>query len=787
LIREVPPESTGSLVGAGVRRVGDRRLVTGAGAYAGDLDLPGMVHAAVVRSPLPHARVGRVDASAALRMPGVLDVVTPEIAGRATEPLRCVSSLPGQRQTSHPVAPADVARYVGEPLGLVVATTREAAQDAVELALPVLEELPCVVSSERALAPGAPLLYPGWGDNLAATIDLGDPIEVVEAAMAAAAHVVSLRLHIPRQTARPMETRGLVASWDRGASRLTVWTSTQAPHQVRDTLAESLRLRCDQVRVIAPDVGGGFGGKNHLHPDEVLVCLASLRLGVPVKWIEGGRESFLASVHAREQVHDARLAVDAGGRFVALHTSILADVGAHVSNVGAAPHVVTATLMEGPYRFEAAGASLRCVFTNRTPLGAYRGFGAPEATFVTERLVDVAARRLGIPAHELRRRNLLRREDLPHGTRAGLLYDSGDYVRALDRAVQLIGPERPDDGRRRGVGLACYVMPSGQGSCRAMQAAGIDFGGYETAVLRVEPDGSVTLASGVSPHGQGLETSLAQLAADRLGVPLESVRVVTGDTESAPYSGAGTIASRSMAIGGGAVVRCAARLRERILAIAGHLLEAAVEDLEIAGGSVRVRGSGRAVPLRAIARTAWLGRDLPDGAPIGLEERDVYDPPDVTYSYGTHAAAVAVDAETGEVRLERYVVVHDCGVVVNPTIVEGQIHGGVAQGIAGALLEELVYGGDGQLRTSSYLDYLVPTAAEIPTVVVEHLEIPSPFIPGGMKGVGESGVIGPPAAIANALADALGPAADLVAEAPFSPERVWAWMRGRGLTRDRYS
>jgi carbon-monoxide dehydrogenase large subunit len=771
----------GQLVGAPVRRVGDRRLVTGSGSYVGDVELPRMVHAVVIRSPVPHARVVRVDVTAARAAPGVVDVITPDIALDATEPLRCVSSLPGQRQTSHPVVPAGVTRYVGEPLGVVVASTHAAAADAAELVRPALEELPCVTSPERALAGGAPLLYPEWAGNEAARIDLGDPVEVVEAAMAPAAHVVSLRLRIPRQTARPIEPRGVVASWDRGAARLTVWTSTQTPHQVRDTLAETLRLRCDQVRVIAPDVGGGFGVKNHLYPDEVLACLASLRLGAPVRWIEGEREHFLATVHSREQVHEARLALDADGRFLAIHTSVLADLGAHVSNVGAAPHVVMGTLIEGPYRFDAAGATLRCVVTNRTPIGAYRGFGAPEATFVRERLVDEAARRLGMAAHDLRRRNMVLREELPRLTRGGLRYDSGDYVRALDRAADLVGRPGPDDGRLRGVGLASYVMPSGQGSCRAMQAAGIEFSGFETAVLRVEPDGSVTLASGVSPHGQGLETTLAQLAADGLGVPLDAVRVVTGDTAIAPYSGAGTIASRSMAIGGGAAVRCAARLRGRILAIAGNLLEAADEDLEMADGAVRVRGSGRSVPLRDIARSAWLGRDLPDGAPIGLEEREVYDPPDVTYSYGTHAAAVAIDPETGHVHVERYVVVHDCGVAVNPRIVEGQVHGGVAQGIAGALLEELVYDEGGQLRTASCLDYLVPTAADIPAVIVERSEIPSPFIPGGMKGVGESGIIAPPAAIGNALADALAPASDLVTEAPFSPDRVWALLQRRSL------
>lgn len=771
----------GTLVGARVLRVNDPKLLTGAGRFVDDLHLPGLVHAVALRSPVAHGRILGVDGAEAADDPDVLDVITPDIAAAVTRTLPCVWIMPGQRLEEYPVVPSRVTRYVGETLGLVVATTRAAAEDVVSRIHLEIEPLPAVADAREAVGEDAPLLYPEWGTNVAVDMNRGDPPETVEVAIEQAPHVLSMEFRIQRLSGQPIETRGVVAQWDHTTGELTMWSSTQVPHHVRDGLADALGLRYERVRVIAPDVGGGFGPKDHVYPDEVLTCLAAMRLGVPVKWVEDRREHFTATVQAREQIHRARLAFRDDGRFLAIHTDLMGDLGAHPSNVGAGPAFVATGMLEGPYRFESAGARVRGIVTNKSPAGAYRGFGMQQAAWVRERLVDEAARTLRMDPAEIRRKNMIRRDELPYTSHTHQNYDSGDYVAALERAAESIragGAPAVDDGRRRGIGLSSYVEFTGLGPSAVQQVVNFKLGGYETAVVRMEADGTVTVLTGVCPHGQGLETSLAQLAADELGVSIEDVRVVFGDTAVAPYSSTGTIASRSMAVGGGAVVRAAGRVRAKVLEIGAHLLEAPAEDLEIVEGAVRVRGAPtRAVPLRTIADRAWLGWDLPEGMEQGLEERDLHDPADISYSYATHAAAIAVDAETGEIEIERYVVVHDCGVIVNPMIVEGQIHGGVAQGLGGALLEEVVYDADGQPLTTTYMDYLLPTSREVPDMIVEHLEIPSPFIPGGMKGMGEGGAIAPAAAVGNALADAIPEIAHLVTETPLSPSRVWGWIQ----------
>jgi aerobic carbon-monoxide dehydrogenase large subunit len=771
-----------TLVGSRVPRVNDRKLLTGACRYVDDIELPGMVHAAVLRSPVAHGRLGSVDMSPVAEDPDVVAVLTPQEVAEATRPIPCVWVMPGQRQTSYPVAPTDVTRYLGEPLGLVVATSRAAAEDARELIVIDVEELPAVGDPEAALAEDAPLLHPEWGTNVVVDMPRGDPQDAVTAAVERSPHVVSMRFRIQRLSGNPIETRGLVARWDSLTQELTVWLSTQVPHHARDHLAETLGLPYDAVRVIAPDVGGGFGTKDHVYPDEIIVCLASMRLGRPVKWIEDRNESFLASVQSREQIHEAHLAFEDDGRFVALQTDLLGDIGAHPSNVGAGPAFVATGMLEGPYKFDSAGGRLRCVLTNKTPTGAYRGFGMQQAAWVRERLVDEAARTLGIDPAEIRRRNLIRADELPYTTHHLQNYDSGDYVGALDRAVELIRAERPqpEDGRRRGIGLSSYVEFTGLGPSRVQQLVNFRLGGYETAVVRMESDGTATVLSGVCSHGQGLETSLAQVAADQLGLPLDDVKVVFGDTATAPYSSTGTIASRSMAVGGGAVLRASRRVRDKLQAAAAHMLEASPEDLEVQERMFRVRGvptSG--ISVREVADKVRLGWDLPESMEPGLEEREIHNPADISYSYATHAAAIAVDLETGKIEIERYVVVHDCGVVVNPMIVDGQIHGGVAQGLGGALLEEMVYDPAGNPLTATFMDYLLPSSGEIPDIVVEHTEVPSPFIPGGMKGMGEGGTIAPAAAIGNALADAVPEIADLVTETPLSPSRIWTWINER--------
>ncbi|WP_101787640.1 xanthine dehydrogenase family protein molybdopterin-binding subunit [Nonomuraea indica] len=765
-----PPHGGRRHVGARTPRREDARLLTGRGRYVGNVRLPGTAHAVVVRSPVAHGRLTRCDTKAAWTVEGVLDVITPADAEGMRLP--CVTLGAGQLQTSYPVLEAAI-RYAGQPLALVVARTPEAAADAARLVDLDLEELPAVIGVERALADGAPLLHPAWGTNVVTDSVLGDPD--CEAAIAGAEHVVELVVSIGRASPHPLEPRGVVAAFADG--ELTIHTATQAPHHVRDHAVEALGLTHDRVRVVTGDAGGGFGGKEHLYPDEALVCLAAMRLGVPVAWTESPGDRLIATLPARAAVHRARLALDGDGRFVALHADVVGDLGAHPSNVGISPFAVTAVTLPGPYRFDRAGARLRGVVTTTTPTGSYRGFGQPEATFTRERLIDEAARRLGLDPVELRLRNLLGPDELPCTSRTWQPYDSGDYPRALRTLRDLVRPVTRDDGRRRGIGFSCHVESTGLGPSMEMKAMGMLAGGFETAVLRMEPDASVVVASGVAAIGQGIETALAQLAADRVGVELDRVRVVLGDTAATPYSSIGSIASRSLAVGGGALIQAAARLREKILAIAAHRLEAAPADLEVVDSAVRVKGDPRAsLTLREIATSAWRGWDLPEGASPGLEERVTYDPASSTFAYGAHAAAVAVDPETGAVEVEGYWVVNDAGVMVNPAIVEGQLRGGVAQGIGMALTEEIVYTADGQPVT----DYLLPTTREVPDIHVVTLETAAPGNPGGMKGVGEAGTIGPPAAIGNAVAAALPEIAGQVTRTPLTPETVWRLLRNAG-------
>ncbi|GAA2874508.1 molybdopterin-dependent oxidoreductase [Streptosporangium fragile] len=758
-------------IGARTPRREDARLLTGRACFVADLRPPGMAHAVVVRSPVAHGRVTRCELDAARTAPGVLDVIGPGDASGVRLP--CVSLAPGQRETSYPVL-GEAVHYAGQPLAVVVALTAEAARDAADLVGLEFDELPAVIGVDRALDPGAPLLYPEWGTNLVADFEVGDSGADCDAAVARADHVVEMTFRLGRAAPSPVEPRGIVASWRDG--ELTVWASTQAPHHVRDHAAESLGVAHHRVRVIGCDVGGGFGAKEHLYPDEVLVCLAAIRSGRPVRWIETRADHLTAALAARDAVHRGRLALDADGRFVALHCDVLGDLGAHPSNVGVSPITVSAVMAPGPYRFEKAGVRVRAAVTTTTPTGSYRGFGQPEATWTRERLVDEAARRLGLDPVELRLRNMIGPGELPCTTRTGQTYDSGDYPRAL-RAVRDLVRVRPrDDGRRRGVGFSCHVQSTGMGPSMAMKVGGIQAGGFETAVVRMEPDASVVVSAGVAGIGQGIETALAQLAADRLGVPLERVEVVLGDTAATPYSSIGSIASRSLTIGGGALTRAAARLRDRITAIAAHQLEAAPGDLELTGDAVRVKGDpGAFRTLREIAVSAWRGWDLPEGVPPGLEERVSYDPDGYTYAYGAQAAAVAVDPETGAVEVEGYWVVNDSGVLVNPAIVEGQLKGGTAQGIGMALTEEIAYSPEGQ----PLAEYLLPTVREVPDIEVVLLQTPSPLTPGGMKGAGEAGTIGPPAAVGNAVAAALPEIADRIVATPLTPQTLWSAWDGR--------
>ncbi|MGB3442054.1 MAG: xanthine dehydrogenase family protein molybdopterin-binding subunit [Actinophytocola sp.] len=753
-------------VGSPAPRREDARLITGRGRFVSAVRLPDSVHAVVLRSEVAHGRVRGCDVGKARAAAGVVDVITVEDA-RGVE-LPC-SSLGPDRPTHYPVLD-DVVRYVGQPTAVVVAETAAAAQDAAALVDVDIEPLPPVVGLETAMEPEAALLYPEWGTNVGTDFPVGD----VAAATAVAEHVVEMTFRLARVAPRPMEPRGVVADYD--GETLTVRTGTQAPHFVRDQVAGALGLAVNAVRVLGCDVGGGFGAKEHVYPDEVLICLAAVRLRRPVSWSEAPGDHLTATLHARDAAHRGRLALAADGRFVALHCDIIGDLGAHSSNVGPGPLAVSALLSPGPYRFDAVGARVRGVVTTTTPTGSYRGFGQPEVTWTRERLIDEAARLLRVDPVDLRLRNMIDPHEVPVMTGMGQAYDSGDYADGLRKLRDQVRSRHVEDGRRRGVGYSCHVEMTGVGPSKAMKTDGYMAGGFENAVVRMEPDASVVVHTGLAGMGQGIETTLAQLAADELGVPLDHVRVVLGDTAVTPYSPIGSIASRSLAVGGGALIHAATALRDKLLTIAAHQLEVATGDLEIADGTVRVHGvPGAEVAIVDLATSAWRGWDLPDGVRPGLEEQATYDPPAYLYSSGAHAAAVAVDPLTGAVEIEGFWVVNDSGVLVNPAIVDGQIRGGVVQGIGMALYEQVSYAPDGQPSAT----YDLPTAVEAPDIDIVHQQTPSPVTPGGSKGVGESGTISSPAAVGNAIAAALPEIADLITATPLTPQVLQRMLTDR--------
>jgi carbon-monoxide dehydrogenase large subunit len=585
-----------------------------------------------------------------------------------------------------------------------------------------------------------------------------------------------------------MEGRGICASWDADTGALTVWASSQAPHQFRTVLAGILGLDEERIRIIVPDVGGGFGVKLHYYPEDVLACVAAMRLGRPVRFIEERREHFVATVHAREQTVRARAAFDAGGTLLALDVHVRGDVGAHLHTKGGGPIFLGGAVLPGQYAVSHFRARLEGVVTNKVPFGAYRAFGMQQAAFVVERLMDVAADRLGLDPAEIRRRNYPPRDLFPFRNAAGMVYDSGDYRRTLDRALDVadydglraMQARERARGRLIGVGLAGYVEVTGMGPSRLMAAMGNRQGGYETAVVRLDPSGGATVFTGIIEIGQGIRSALAQVAAEVLTVPHERVRVVLGDTEVCPYSCYGTADSRGSVVGGAAVLQATRRLRDRVTRLAAHLLEASIDDVELVNGECRVKGvPGRALTLTQLAREAQRGQNLPPGMDAALDARFTYQPDNWTHPYGVHVAVVEVCRETGVVQVLGYWVAHDCGTLLNPMLVDGQLAGGVAQGLGGALLEHLAYDDTGQPLCRTFMEYAVPTAPMMPPLVIEHLETPSPHTPGGMKGMAEGGTIAAPPTIASAVADALAGAGvprDAVTFYPLTPARLFALL-----------
>jgi carbon-monoxide dehydrogenase large subunit len=773
------------LVGRPLRRQEDPRQLQGKGAYVSDLALPGLLHLAVLRSPHAHARLVDTDLALVGKSPGVVAVLTAaDLDG--VGPLPVLTHPPGQRQTEFPVLPADRVVYAGQPVAAVVAESRYAAQDALDLMRVTYEPLPAVTDVIQATAPGAPRLYEAWPDNVAVAREIGPGIP--DGLFASAPLVVEATFTMPRQTAAPLEGRATCAAYDAAAGVLTVWASSQAPHQYRTVLAGALGLDEERIRVIVPDVGGGFGVKLHYYPEELLACVAAMRLGRPVRWVEDRSEHFVATVHAREQTTRARAAFDARGTLLGLDVHVRGDVGAHLHTKGAGPIFLGGVVLPGQYAVRHLRARLEGVVTNKVPAGAYRAFGMQQAAFVIERLMDVAAARLGLDPAEIRRRNYPPPGAFPFRNAAGMVYDSGDYRPTLERALEVadytglraMQARERARGRLIGVGLAGYVEVTGMGPSRLMAAMGNRQGGYETAVVRLDPSGGATVFTGIIEIGQGIRTSLAQVAAETLTLPHDRVRVVLGDTDVCPYSCYGTADSRGSVVGGAAVREATRLLRGKIARLAAHMLEASPDDVELADGACRVRGvPARAVTLAEVAREAQRGQNLPPGMDPGLDARFTYQPENWTHPYGVHVVAVEVSRELGTVDLLGYWVAHDCGTLLNPLLVDGQLAGGVAQGIGGALLERLVYDETGQPLCRTFMEYALPTAAAIPPLVIAHLETPSPHTPGGMKGMAEGGTIAAPAAVASAVADALAgggvdPAA--IDFYPLTPARIFALL-----------
>jgi carbon-monoxide dehydrogenase large subunit len=765
--------------------VEDGRLLTGRGRYVADIVRPGMLHVAFVRSPHGAAGIAGLDLRDAGAAPGVVACLLAADLGR-TRPIRAASRTRSYRATDQPALASGVVRHQGEAVAAVAAASRYAAEDAVDLVRVAWAPTPAVADA-RAAAAGAPFVHEDLGTNVLLERDFGQGD--VAGAFAGAALVVEDRFRFHRHAGVAMENRACLAEWDAARGELTLHSTTQVPGLLRDALAGILDVPATRIRVVAPDVGGGFGMKSLLYPEEVALCAIARRLGRPVKWIGDRREDLLTSSQAWDEDVEAALALDRSGTILALRASVVCDVGAYSIYPWTASieSVQVVSFLPGPYRVPAYLGTVRAVATNKAPMGPYRGVGRPVSTFIVESLLDRAARRLDLDPLEIRRRNFVRPEDAPYRAASGVVWDTATFAESLELAARTAGydtlraeqAEARRAGRYVGIGVASYVELTGVGSAIPASPGADIATGTEGATVRVDPSGAIVASFGVASQGQGHETTLGQLVAGTLGVRLDDVRVVAGDTAAGPI-GSGTYASRTAVIAGGAALLATEAVREKVLLIAAHQLEANPADLEIEDGIVRVRGvPDRAVPLCDVARAAYAGaKRLPKGMEPGLEATRYYDPWFGTASSATHVAVVEVDPALCAIRLLRHVVAEDCGRIINPTIVEGQTLGGLAQGIGAALLEEVVYDGAGQLMTGTLVDYVVPTATDMPAVALSHLDRASPSTLGGFRGVGEGGTIGAPAAIANAVTDALVAFGVEVTELPITPERLYRLIDG---------
>ena len=772
-----------TLFGSSIRRREDPRLLTGSATYTDDIKLPRMVYSGFVRSPYAHARIKRIDVSAAQGAPGVVAVYTGADVKDRLAPVPCAWNVPDcdLKIPPHLLLADDKVRYVGDPVAMVVAESRAAVRDAMDLVDVDYGPLDASIDPERATDGNAAQIHDDIPLNIAFEwhVNGGD----TEAAFAAAEVTVSQRIVHARLIPNAMEPRAAVATHNAATGQLTLWTTSQNPHIARFLCSIMLGVPEHHLHVISPEVGGGFGSKIATYGDEALVSFAAMELGRPVKWTEDRSENYKATTHGRDHVQYVEMCGTKDGKITGLRTKVYAGLGGYASTAApGVPTILHGLVYCGPYGIPNVAATVYGVYTNGTPVDAYRGAGRPEATFLIERLVDLLASEIGADPVALRRKNLIPAFEDGHEVATGLVYDSGNYERALDKALGILDykgfraeqSKARADGRYLGVGVVTYLEMCGLGPSKVAGAVGFGGGLYDSAIVRVYPTGSVRVYIGAKPHGQGEETTFAQIVADEFGYPIENIDVVAGDTDTTPQ-GWGTYGSRTTAVCGSAVKIAAQRVKEKAKKIAAHLLEASEDDIVWEDGAFAVRGSpGNSKPFAEVAGMANVAWNLPEGMEPGLEATAFFDPSNFVYPFGTHLCTVEVNAATGEVKILRYIAVDDCGPHINPMIVEGQIHGGVIQGLGEGLLEMAVYDDEGQLLTGSMLDYAVPRASQMPAIETDHTVTPSPVNPLGVKGIGEAGTIASAACVVNAVCDALAPFGISHIDKPLTSARVWA-------------
>jgi carbon-monoxide dehydrogenase large subunit len=769
-------------IGANVKRKEDKRFITGKGRYVDDIKLQGMTFAHFIRSPHAHAKVKSIDSSAALKMPGVVAVLTgQELVDDKVGNLICgwaIHSKDGtpMKMGAWPAMAPETVRFVGQAVAVVIAETKNQARDAAEAVVVDYEELPAAPNIRAAIASGAPQLHPEAPGNIVYDWEIGDK-GAVDAAFGKAANVVSLELTNNRLVPNAMEPRAAIANYDDAEDHFTLYTTSQNPHVARLVLSAFYNIAPEnKLRVIAPDVGGGFGSKIFIYPEEMVALWASKKVGRPVKWTGDRTEAFLTDAHGRDHVTKAELAFDKDNKILALRVSTHANFGAYMSLFSSSvPTYLYATLLSGQYNIPAIYAEVMGVYTNTTPVDAYRGAGRPEASYVIERLMETAARQLKVDPAELRKTNFV--TQFPHQTPVIMAYDTGDFNASLDAALKAIDyagfPARQakakSEGKLRGIGFSCYIEACGIAPSKAVGSLGAGVGLWESAEVRVNPVGTIEILTGSHSHGQGHETTFSQLVADRLGIPIDQVSIIHGDTDKVQF-GMGTYGSRSLAVGGSAIIKAMEKVEAKAKKIAAHALEASENDIVIENGEFKVTGTDKSLALPMVALAAYTAHNLPDGMEPGLKESAFYDPSNFTFPAGSYICEVEVDAGTGKTSFVNFVAADDFGRLINPMIVEGQVHGGLTQGIGQALLEGAVYDDSGQLVTASFMDYAMPRADDVPSYQLQHTTTLCPGNPLGVKGCGEAGAIGASAAVINAITNAIG---HNKLEMPATPDRVW--------------